>query len=63
MIPHDWKSLLKAVLELGASMQFKTWWEDEAKQQAKKNQETTLQLPWSSYWAQLMYDDQAINQV
>lgn len=50
MIPQNWESLLKTVTESGAYMQFKTWWENEAKQQAKKIKKTMLQLSWNSCW-------------
>jgi hypothetical protein len=63
--------LAKTVLEVGTYVQFRTWWQDEARQMAHRNQQNNVPItaeqiigsgPWVGVNAQLQYDDAAIVQ-
>ena len=74
LIPYDWEMIARTCLSTSEFLQFRTWWQDEANQQAHRNAtanppvDITLdQLMGSGahfgIQAQLQFDDQLLTQV
>ena len=74
LIPYDWEMIARTCLSTSEFLQFRTWWQDEANQQAHRNAtanpsvDITLDQLMSSgthfgIQAQLQFDDQLLTQV
>ena len=48
LIPYDWEMIARTCLTTSEFLQFRTWWQDEASQQAQRNAGVNppLGLPW-----------------
>ena len=74
LIPYDWEMIARTCLSTSEFLQFRTWWQDEANQQACRNMtanppvDITLDQLMSSgahfgIQAPLQFDDQLLTQV
>lgn len=74
LIPYDWEMIARTCLSTSEVLQFRTWWQDEANQEAHRNETANLpadrtldQLTGSGAYfgiqAQLQFDHQLLTQV
>ena len=52
LIPYDWEMIVRTCLSTSEFLQFRTWWQDEANQQAHRN--ATASPPVDTVLNQLM---------
>lgn len=74
-VPYDWNTLAKSVLTPAQFLQFKGWWEDEARDQARWNAQAQPPIPitadqlmgtgpgWGRLDNQIAMGDEAVNQL